>query len=124
MTTPSQIAEAFSGHRFKETYNHLEPDVQWILVGGETIHGRDRVIDTCEQTVAELAGTTTEFLRFVTIADKQAVAVDTVGRYRSPDDETSIVASCDIYEFQQGAVATITSYTVELTAPNADTSDT
>jgi ketosteroid isomerase-like protein len=123
MITPTQIAEDFSGHRFKETYDHLAPDVQWILVGGETIHGRHRVIDTCEQTVAELAGTTTEFLRFVTIADKQAVAVDTVGRYRSPDEETSIVASCDIYEFQQGAVATITSYTVELTAPNADTSD-
>jgi ketosteroid isomerase-like protein len=122
MTTPRQIAEAFSGHRFKETYGHLAPDVQWILVGSETIDGRDRVIDTCEQTLAELADTATDFLRFLTIADEQTVAVDTVGRYRSVDGETSIVASCDIYQFRQGVVATITSYTVELTRPHADTS--
>jgi hypothetical protein len=112
MTTPTQIAEAFSGHRFKETYGHLAPDVRWILVGGETI----------EQTLAELADTTTDFLRFVTIADQEAVAVDAIGRYRSAGGETSTVASCDIYEFQPGVVATITSYTVELTRPDDDTS--
>jgi ketosteroid isomerase-like protein len=122
MTTPTQIAEAFSGHRFNETYGHLAPDVRWILVGGETIDGRDGVIDTCEQTLAELADTTTDFLRFVTIADQEAVAVDAIGRYRSADGETSTVASCDIYEFQQGVVATITSYTVELIRPDADPS--
>jgi ketosteroid isomerase-like protein len=122
MTTPPQIAEAFSGHRFKETYGHLAPDIRWILVGSETIDGRDRVIDTCEQTLAELANTTADFLRFVTIVDQEAVAVDAIGRYRSADGEISTVASCDIYEFQQGAVATITSYTVELTSPDADTS--
>ena len=100
----------------------MAPDVRWILVGGETIDGRDGVIDTCEQTLAELADTTTDFLRFVTIAEQEAVAVDAIGRYRSADGETSTVASCDIYEFQQGVVATITSYTVELTGPDADPS--
>ena len=122
MTTPRQIAEAFSSHRFKETYDHLAPNARWILVGGETIDGRDRVIDTCEHTLAELADTATGFLRFVTIADQQAVAVDAIGRYRSADGETSTVASCDIYEFEQGVVATITSYIVELTTPDAGTS--
>jgi hypothetical protein len=66
----------------------LAPDVRWILVGGETIDGREGVIDTCEQTLAELANATTDFLRFVTIADQEAVAVDAIGRYRSADGET------------------------------------
>src|SRR4029453_14048783 len=122
MTTPTQIAEAFSGHRFKEAYGHLAPDVRWILVGGETIDGREGGIDTCEQTLAELADTTTDFLPFVTIAHQEAAPADAIGRYRSADGETSTVASCDIYEFQQDAVAAITSYTVELTSPDADTS--
>jgi hypothetical protein len=28
-----QIAEAFSGHRFAETYDHLAVDVRWVLPG-------------------------------------------------------------------------------------------
>jgi hypothetical protein len=96
-----QVPAPFSGHRFKETYDHLAPDVRWILVGGETIDGRDRVIDTCEQTLAELADTATDFLCFMTIADQEAVAVDAIGRYRSADGETSTVASCNIYEFHR-----------------------
>jgi hypothetical protein len=117
MKTPTQIAEAFSGHRFREAYDSLAPDVRWVLVGGDTIDGRDRVIDTCEQTLAALADTDTEFLRFVTIANEDAVAVDTVALYRSSGGETSRVASCDICEFQRGIVATITSYTIELAEP-------
>lgn len=66
MTTPQQIAEVFSGHRFSDTYDHLAADIQWVLIGDATIQGRDQVIQTCEQTVAELAGTTTDFLRFLT----------------------------------------------------------
>jgi ketosteroid isomerase-like protein len=117
VTTSRQIAEAFSDHRFRETYDHLASDVQWVLVGEDTIDGRNQVIDTCEHTLAELAGTDTEFLRFLTIATQDAVAVDAVGQYRSAGGEISTVASCDIYEFRDGVVATITSYTVELTAP-------
>ena len=102
MTSPQQIAEAFSGHRFSDAYDHLAADIQWVLIGGETIQGRDQVIQTCEQTAAELTETTTEFLRFLTIAGTDAVAVDAVARYVGADGTTSVVSSCDIYEFRQG----------------------
>jgi hypothetical protein len=82
MTTPQQIAEAFSGHQFSDAYDHLAADIQWVLIGGATIQGRDQVIQTCEQTAAELTDTTTEFLRFLTIAGTGAVAVDTVARMK------------------------------------------
>jgi hypothetical protein len=115
MTTPQQIAEAFSGHRFSDAFDHLAADIQWVLIGGETIQGRDQVIQACEQTAAELTDTTTEFLRFLTIAGTGAVAVDTVARYEEADGMTSVVSSCDIYEFDKGVVAAaITSYSAEL----------
>jgi len=114
MTSPQQIAEAFSGHRFSDAYDHLAADIQWVLIGGETIQGRDQVIRACEQTAAELTETTTEFLRFLTIAGTGAVAVDAVARYVGADGTTSVVSSCDIYEFDKGVVAAITSYTAEL----------
>ncbi len=116
MTSPQQIAEAFSGHRFDEAYDHLAADVGWVLVGGATLAGRDEVVAACEQTAAALAGATTEFLRFRTVVGTDAVAVDAIARYVDGDGTASLVSSCDIYEFESDVVTTITSYTVELGA--------
>ena len=119
MPTPRQTAEAFSSHRFEETYDHLADDVRWVAVGQTVLKGRDAVVRACSGTATELATTTTEFLRFVTVegpggtAD-QRVAVDAVARYRGSDGTTSVVSSCDIYEFMDGRLAGITSYAVEL----------
>ncbi len=114
MTSPRRIAEAFSGHRFSEAYPALAPDVRWTAVGQGSLTGRDAVIAACEDTLAELATGTAEFLRFVVLADGDAAAVDAIGRYVDADGEISVVSSCDIYEFRDGSVSTITSYTVEL----------
>jgi ketosteroid isomerase-like protein/heme-degrading monooxygenase HmoA len=108
------LAAAFSGHRFREVYPALSPDVRWTSVGSGTITGRQAVVDACEATLAELAAGTAEFERFLVIGDGTAVAVDAVGRYADGDGSTSVVSSCDLYEFTDGAVTSITSYAVEL----------
>ena len=33
MSTPREIAEAFSGHRFRDAYPGLSPDVRWTASG-------------------------------------------------------------------------------------------
>jgi ketosteroid isomerase-like protein len=114
MTTPRQIAEAFSGHRFHEAYPALAPDVRWTSPGQFTLTGREAVIEVCEATLAELASGTAEFQRFVVVADGDAAAVDAIGRYVDAEGEVSLVSSCDVYEFRDGAVTSITSYTVEV----------
>jgi SnoaL-like domain len=119
MPTPRQTAEAFSSHRFQETYDHLADDVRWAAVGQTVMKGRDAVIRACTGTATDLATTTTEFLRFVTVEDvgappDQRIAIDAVARYREPDGTTSLVSSCDIYEFAYGRLIGITSYAVEL----------
>ncbi len=113
-STIQAIAEAFSRHRFTETYPHLAPDVRWVAVGQETYEGRDAVIATCERTTADLATTTTEFTRFVSVVGATAVAVDVVARYTGADGTTVVVSSCDIYEFDGEAVSMITSYAAVL----------
>ena len=50
------VAEAFSGHRFADAYDHLAPAVRWVVRGEETTEGKDDVIAACEQT---LTGATT-----------------------------------------------------------------
>ena len=112
--TITDIAEAFSSHRFDDALPHLAPDARWVLPGARTLQGRDAIAAACADTTAELAGTTTEFTRFVTVSGADAVAVDVVGRYAASDGSTSTVSSCDVYEFDGGTLTTITSYAVEL----------
>ncbi len=122
MSTPRETAEAFSGHRFRDAYAALAHDVRWTAVGEGVVTGRQAVVDACEATLAELTGTTTDFSRFVVVADAdgRAAAVDVVGGYVDPDGTTSVVSSCDIYEFSDGLLTTITSYAVELDAAAQD----
>ncbi len=76
MSTPREIAEAFSGHRFREVYAALAPEIRWIAVGEGALTGRDAVVEACEATLSELASGTAEFTRFVVIAGADAAAVD------------------------------------------------
>ncbi len=112
------IAEAFSSHRFTETYDHLAAEVRWVLPGQATIAGKDAVIAACTASTAEMADlATTEFSRFVSVAGDRIAAVDAIGRYVGRDGDISVVSSADIYEFDgDGLLTTITSYAVELDA--------
>jgi ketosteroid isomerase-like protein len=113
-----EIAEAFSGHRFAEVYEHLATDVEWVLPGQGGISGKDDVVAACEASAADMAQlASSEFSRFVCVASDRLAAVDAVGRYVGKDGTVTVVSSADIYEFDaDGRVTTITSYAVELGA--------
>lgn len=112
--SPEVIAQAFSGHRFADAYPYLADEVRWVLVGGPTITGKRAVIDTCEATLRELAQTTTQFAKFKTIVGTDSVVIDATGTYDPPGESRSTVASCDIFDFVDGLIVEIASYTVEL----------
>jgi len=114
MTSLEALAAAFSDHRFPDTYDHLSPDVRWVSVGSGATVGREAVISACEAAGAELAALQLERQRFLTIAGPNGVAVDTVTKYVDPSGEESVVASCDIYEFDRDLITVITSYAVEV----------
>ena len=108
-----ELARAFSGHRFEETFERIAPDATWHLVGQARVEGRDAIVTACRGTSQENAGVETGWLRFVSTGTGDVVAVDAVGRYAGPDG-VAVVSSCDIYEFHGGVVTAITSYAVEL----------
>jgi predicted SnoaL-like aldol condensation-catalyzing enzyme len=120
--TNRAVAEAFSGHRFTDTYSQLAPDVNWTARGGSQTVGRDAVIAACEASAREFGQITTSFLTFRSIVDGDSVAVETVGRYQEPGQEPSVVASVDLYDFADGKVRRIVSYATEIDGPVDDES--
>lgn len=112
--THREIAEAFSGHRFEEALPFVAENAEWMLVGADTLHGRDAIAAACRGTAHDLAEVQTDFTRFDVVDGGDLVAVDAVGVYTDRAGEVSSVASCDVYTFRDGQVVGIRSYTVEI----------
>ena len=115
--TNEQVAAAFSGHDFEATFPYLADDIRWNILGDKLVEGKERVVATCRQTAGYLAGVTTSFARFRTLVAGDSVVVDSLAEYTDQGQDASRVASCDIYDFTDGRLAEITSYTVEVTEP-------
>ena len=109
-----EIAEAFSRHRFEETVPHMLDDLEWTLVGERRIVGKADVVAACRESAGYLADVRTTFDAFKVVANEGSVVIDSRAEYLDRDGEASHVASCDIYDFVDGRLAGITSYTVEL----------
>jgi hypothetical protein len=114
--TNGQISEAFSHHDFEAAYPYLADDVRWNLVGQRRVEGKETVIAVCRESAAYLTGVVTDFVKFRTVVTADCVVIDSVAEYRDKEENLSYVASCDIYDFTNGKVSEITSYTVEVEA--------
>ncbi len=110
-----QIAEAFSKHDFNCTFPFIADAIQWIMVGGEHIMGKEKVIQSCEQSANYLKTVQTNFSKFLVLDTGDYVTIDSISEYIDADKNISKVASCDIYLFQNGQLIEITSYCIELT---------
>jgi SnoaL-like domain len=110
------VAHAFSTHRLENVGEALADAVEWNLVGAEPIVGRDAVLDAYTAMTTELADTETTFTELRSVSDGVSVVIDGVGKYVDGEGVTSVVASCDIYEFTGQRISRITSYNIELPA--------
>ena len=116
--TSQRIAEAFSRHDFEVTYPYLTDDLRWNIVGERLIEGKEKVIAVCRESAAYLTGVTTDSVKFRTVVTDDCIVVDSVAQYTDKEENTSHVTSCDIYDFTNGKVSEITSYTVEVEHTN------
>jgi len=112
--TIAQIAEAFSSHRFAETYPYLSDSIKWNNIGGEELTGRDVIIDQCEQSAKYLATISPTFTKFKVTHAQAYIVVESIAKYKDNEDQLSTVASCDIYQFADGQLIEVTSYNIEL----------
>lgn len=112
--TITETAEAFSRHRSEETYPFILDDAEWTLVGEKQVRGKADILRACEESASYLRNAKTSFTGFKVITTNNFVVIDSRAEYISGDGESSHVVSCDIYEFINGNIAAITSYSVEV----------
>ena len=67
MSPTIETAEAFSPHRFEDTYPFILDEAEWALVGGEQIRGKTDIVRVFAETAHELESAKTSFSRFKVI---------------------------------------------------------
>ena len=109
-----QIAEAFCRHRFAVTYPHMADEIKWNIVGGEELVGREAVIARCEESAKYLETVSTTMTKLNIHRAETFVVVEGAAQFLDQENQTSSVASCDVFQFSDGRLVEITSYNIEL----------
>lgn len=112
-----QIAEAFSSHRFVDTYPYMADEIKWDIVGREELMGREAVIDRCDKSAKFLETVSTIITKLKINRAETFVVVEGGAQFQDQEDQSSSVASCDVYQFSDGRLVEITSYNVEWNKP-------
>ena len=110
----AEVAEAFSRHEFAKTYDRLDPDVRWDIVGDRVLDGSTAVRAACEESAGWLAEATTTFRRFDLLVGPDFVVADTTAEYATGEGDPTVVGSCDVYRFRADRLVAIRSYTVQI----------
>ncbi len=112
----AQICEAFSGHQFDKTFDYLATEIVWNNIGDKLINGKAAIVSACNQATEYFATVITNFQHFESTSLADSVAIQSRATYIDANGEKSTVASCDIYEFSDGFIVSITSYNIELSS--------
>jgi SnoaL-like domain len=112
-----QIAEAFCGHKFAVTYPYMADEIKWNIVGREELVGREAVIDQCDKAAKFLETVSATITKLKIIRAETCVVVEGAAQFQDQENQTSSVASCDVFQFSDGRLVQITSYNVELNQP-------
>jgi len=112
-----QIAEAFTSYRFAMTYPYMADEIKWSMVGGEELVGREAVIDQCNKSAEFLETVSATITKQKIIRSETCVIVEGAAQFQDKDNQTSSVASCDVFQFSGGRLVEITSYVIELNKP-------
>jgi hypothetical protein len=109
-----QIAAAFCSHRFTETFPYMADEIKWNMIGREELIGREAVIDHCHKSVKFLETVTSTITKLKTYRLENCVILEGAAEFTDQENQTSGVASCDLFQFSDGRLVEITSYVIDL----------
>ena len=109
--TYKEIAEQFSKGNFSFCYSHFGDEVEWKIIGSDSVKGKNEVIAQCEKMTTEIGSSTLNNLN--TISENELIAIEGNCHYIGPDEKAGEVRYCDVYRFENSKIASITSYCID-----------
>ena len=109
-----QIAEAFCSYRFVVTYPYMAEEIKWYIVGTEELMGREAVIDRCDKSAKFLETVSATITKLKINRAETFVVVEGAAQFQGQKNQTSSVASCDVFQFSAERLVEITSYVIGL----------
>ncbi len=108
-----RICEEFSMGNFEFSFIFLSEDIKWNIVGDKVLNGKDSVIDFCNKTAEYFNQCKTEFSIKDIIIDQDFVVINGTAVFTDSKNKFTHISSCDVYRFNDGMLAEITSYCIE-----------
>src|SRR5215510_7462814 len=109
-----KIAEAFCSYQFAVTYPYIADEIKWNMIGKEELMGRAAVIDQCDKSAKFLETVSATITKLKINRAETFVVVEGAAQFQDQDNQTSSVASCDVFQFSEGRLVEITSYVIEV----------
>jgi hypothetical protein len=112
-----RISEAFCSHGFVVTYPYMADVIRWNIVGREELMGREAIIDRCDKSARFLETLSTTIAKLRIDRAEAFAVVEGAALFQDQEDQTSSVASRDVFQFSECRLVGITTYIVELNRP-------
>jgi len=109
-----QIAKSFCNHKFTETFPYIVDKIKWNMIGREKLIGREAVIAQCNEGVKFLETVSTTHLNLKIYRMETCIIVEGAAQFQDQENQTSSVASCDVFQFSDEQLDEITSYVIDL----------
>ncbi len=110
MLSKKEICEAFSTGNFESTFNYLDENISWNIIGTQILTGKEKIIEFCIQTSNYFKETKTTFTLKNIILDKKMCSIDGTAEFINCENRSTFINSCDIYKFENEKLIEITSY--------------
>ena len=112
-----QIAEAFCSHKFGETFPYMADEIKWNMIGREELIGREAVINHCNKSAKFLETVSATLTKPKIYHTETCVVLEGAAQFKDQENQTSGMASCDVFQFSDGRLSQITSYAIDLDKP-------
>ena len=111
----SEIAVAFSNGKFNESYEYLNEDIIWEVIGEKTFKGKQAVIQNCQQTANYFSSVETVFTTEDVQVMGNKVMVRGTAQFKRDGKQVNFIKACDLYEFtENGKLIKIHSYCIPI----------
>lgn len=112
------IASNFSLGKFAEVYNAMADNIQWEIVGQQTLEGKEKVKAHCQNIAAYFQSVTTDFNIHQTVQADGKVVIIGLGEFTREGIIISKISACDVYQFDsENKISSIASYCIEVSKP-------